>query len=186
MMRSSIDILLWGTLKSWQREMDRQGFDPLAKSLTISNCTVRSPNFGNGTTRSGNTPVCQPRGPCASLDDIQPVGSECSVLICYSHNSHSLFNYSVDSWPWAYASRLWALKRFYCAILATATQAMYHRSGTEYSIRRYSSVMVILYIVQDSLLLRTLLVITEWISNTLLHRKSYKRLLPSPTTRPLK
>jgi len=25
--------------------------------LTISNCTVRSPNFGNGTTRSSNTPV---------------------------------------------------------------------------------------------------------------------------------
>jgi len=41
--------------------------------------------------------TCQPRGPCASLDDVQPAGSECSVLICYSHNSHSLFNYSVDS-----------------------------------------------------------------------------------------
>ena len=25
------DILLWGTPKSWQREMDRQGFDPLDK-----------------------------------------------------------------------------------------------------------------------------------------------------------
>jgi len=25
--------------------------------ITISNCTVRNPNFGNGTTRSGNTPV---------------------------------------------------------------------------------------------------------------------------------
>jgi len=29
-----IDILLFGTPKSWQREMDRQGFDPLAKTVT--------------------------------------------------------------------------------------------------------------------------------------------------------
>jgi len=29
-----IDILLWGTPKSWQREMDCQGFDLLAKTLT--------------------------------------------------------------------------------------------------------------------------------------------------------
>jgi len=29
-----IDILLLGTPKSWQREMDRQGFDPLAKTVT--------------------------------------------------------------------------------------------------------------------------------------------------------
>lgn len=29
-----IDILLFGTPKSWQREMDCQGFDPLAKTVT--------------------------------------------------------------------------------------------------------------------------------------------------------
>jgi len=29
-----IDILPFGTPKSWQREMDRQGFDPLAKTVT--------------------------------------------------------------------------------------------------------------------------------------------------------
>jgi len=29
-----INILLFGTPKSWQREMDRQGFDPLAKTVT--------------------------------------------------------------------------------------------------------------------------------------------------------
>jgi len=29
-----IDILLFGTPKSWQREMDRQGFDPLARTVT--------------------------------------------------------------------------------------------------------------------------------------------------------
>ena len=29
-----IDILLFGTPKSWQREMDRQGFDPLASTVT--------------------------------------------------------------------------------------------------------------------------------------------------------
>ena len=50
---------------------------------------------------------CQPRGHCASVDD-HGAGSECSVLIHYSHNSHSLFIYSVDlsrsSWPWAHAS----------------------------------------------------------------------------------
>jgi len=28
-----IDILLFGTPKSWQRKMDRQGFDPLAKTV---------------------------------------------------------------------------------------------------------------------------------------------------------
>jgi hypothetical protein len=27
-----LDIVLWGTPKSWQREMDRQGFDPLTKT----------------------------------------------------------------------------------------------------------------------------------------------------------
>jgi len=50
---------------------------------------------------------CQPRGHCASVDD-HGAGSECSLLIYYSHNLHSLFSYSVDlvrsSWPWAYAS----------------------------------------------------------------------------------
>jgi len=29
-----IDILLFGTPKSWQREMDRQGFDPVASTVT--------------------------------------------------------------------------------------------------------------------------------------------------------
>ena len=38
---------------------------------------------------------CQPRGHCASVDD-HGAGSECSVLIYYSHNLHSLFSYSVD------------------------------------------------------------------------------------------
>ena len=28
-----IDILLFGTPKSWQREMDRQGFDPLDNTI---------------------------------------------------------------------------------------------------------------------------------------------------------
>jgi len=39
--------------------------------------------------------LCQPRGHCASVD-AHGAGSECSVLIYYSHNSHSLSNYSVD------------------------------------------------------------------------------------------
>jgi len=29
-----IDMLLFGTPKSWQREIDRQGFDPLARTVT--------------------------------------------------------------------------------------------------------------------------------------------------------
>jgi len=62
---------------------------------------------------------CQPRGLCASLDDVQPAGSKCSVLIYYSHNSNSLFNYSVDvsldGWPWAYASNRWIV--LLCVIL---------------------------------------------------------------------
>jgi len=33
---------------------------------------------------------CQPRGHCASVDD-HGAGSECSVLIYHSHDSHSLF-----------------------------------------------------------------------------------------------
>jgi len=44
---------------------------------------------------SKNAP-CQPRRQCASVDNVDAAGSECSVLIYYSHNSHSLFNYSVD------------------------------------------------------------------------------------------
>jgi len=49
-------------------------------------------SLSQGQPTSGN---CQPRGHCASVDD-HGAGSECSVLICYSHNSHSLSNYSVD------------------------------------------------------------------------------------------
>ena len=28
-----LDIILWGTPKSWQKEMDRQGFDPLDQTI---------------------------------------------------------------------------------------------------------------------------------------------------------
>jgi len=38
---------------------------------------------------------CQPRGQCASVDD-RGASSECKPLIYCSHNSHSLFSYSVD------------------------------------------------------------------------------------------
>jgi len=102
------------------------------------------------------TGECQPRGPCASSDDVQPAGSECSVLIYHSHNSHSLFNYSVYIWPWDIASRLWALKWFHCANIATVHSV--NRSGTEFGITTLaiSSVMVILYNVQESLLLNDL------------------------------
>jgi len=44
-----IDILLFGTPKSWQREMDRQGFDPLAKTVAevveFMGCTKMSEDF---------------------------------------------------------------------------------------------------------------------------------------------
>jgi len=39
---------------------------------------------------------CQPRGQCASVDDVDAASSECKPLIYCSHNSHSLSNYSVD------------------------------------------------------------------------------------------
>ena len=39
---------------------------------------------------------CQPRGQCASVDDVDAASSECIPLIYCSHNSHSLSNYSVD------------------------------------------------------------------------------------------
>ena len=37
---------------------------------------------------------CQPRGQCASVDD-RGASSECKPLIYCSHNSHSLFSYTV-------------------------------------------------------------------------------------------
>jgi len=40
--------------------------------------------------------VCQPRGQCASVDDVDAASSECKALIYCTHNLHSLFNYSVD------------------------------------------------------------------------------------------
>jgi len=40
-------------------------------------------------------PDCQLTGHCASVDD-HGAGGECSVPICCSHNSHSLFSCSAD------------------------------------------------------------------------------------------
>jgi len=57
-----IAILLFGTPKSWQREMDRQEFDPRAKTVTNSKSTASSTKFGNRPTRSGNTKT-EPRRP---------------------------------------------------------------------------------------------------------------------------
>jgi len=46
-----IDILLFGTPKSWQREMDRQGFDPLASTVTqvveFMECIEMSEDFNS-------------------------------------------------------------------------------------------------------------------------------------------
>jgi len=70
--------------------------------------------------------VCQLRGQCASVDD-RGASSECKPLIYCSHNSHSLFSYTVIlarlELTMGFCCRLWALKRFYCATLATATHA---------------------------------------------------------------
>jgi len=52
-----INILLFGTPKSWQRKTDRQGFDPLARTVTNSKSTASSTKFGNRPTRSGNTKI---------------------------------------------------------------------------------------------------------------------------------
>ena len=51
--------------------------------------------IGNNTPLTDSNCWCQPRGHCASVDD-RGAGSECSVLIYYGHNSHSLFSYTVD------------------------------------------------------------------------------------------
>jgi len=58
-----IDILLFGTPKSWQREMDHQGFDPLASSpsevVAFMECIEMSEDFdGNKKT----TKVAQGKG----------------------------------------------------------------------------------------------------------------------------
>jgi len=45
--------------------------------------------------RSRLVKECQPRGQCASVDDVDAASSECKALIYCSHNSHSLFSYSV-------------------------------------------------------------------------------------------
>jgi len=58
-----IDILLFGAPKSWQREMDHQGFDPLAKTVTeaveFMECIAMSEDFDgdkkvNAMTKKGN------------------------------------------------------------------------------------------------------------------------------------
>jgi len=73
-----INILLWGTPKSWQRQMDRQGFDPLAKTLTevaeFMECIKMSEDFdgdrkvaavtkkGNNKTKANNKGSLGPDG----------------------------------------------------------------------------------------------------------------------------
>jgi len=52
-------------------------------------------------------PYCQPRGQCVSVDD-RGASSECKPLIYCSHNSHSLFSYTVI------LARLELTMGFYC------------------------------------------------------------------------
>jgi len=68
--------------------------------------------------------------------DDHTAGSECSVLIHYSHNSHSLSNYPVDVAlevvDHGHVSLGYEHPRFYCAFNSHSAYAKYHRSGTEF------------------------------------------------------
>jgi len=105
---------------------------------------------------------CQPKGQCASVD-YRGASSECKPLIYCSHNSHSLSNYSVDislvSWPWDYVAGYEHL-RFHCAF---NSHSVYANVPQERCAPSWSSCTMY----SDSLLLSNLLVIAEWISNTL-------------------
>jgi len=90
-------------------------------------------------------PLCQPRGQCASVDDVDGAGSECSVLIYYSHNSHSLFSYSVDlvlaRVDHGHMSLGYELStRSNVLTTVSSARCMHCRSGTELAV---GSVMVI-------------------------------------------
>ena len=68
------------------------------------------------------------------MDD-HGAGSECSVLIYYSHNSHSLFNYSVDVAlevvDHGHMSLGYELStRSNVLTTVSSTRYMYYRSGT--------------------------------------------------------
>jgi len=105
---------------------------------------------------------CQPRGHCASVDD-HGAGSECSVLICCSHNSHSLFSHSVDLVLVDHGHMRLGCEhpRFCCA----CHSQFYTAHALQKRCRIFSAVTALswsfLYILQESLLLTNLLVIVE-------------------------
>jgi len=69
--------------------------------------------------------------------DDHGAGSECSVLIYYSHNLHSLFSYSVDLVLVDHGHMRLGYEhpRFYCAYYSQSTQYMYYKSGAEFARR---------------------------------------------------
>jgi len=74
--------------------------------------------------------------------DDRGAGSECSVLIYYGHNSHSLFSYTVDLEAVDHGHmRLGYELSNGSTVHAIALCTVHYRSGAE--CRRYSSVMVI-------------------------------------------
>jgi len=109
---------------------------------------------------------CQPRGQCASVDDVHGASSECNPLIYCSHNSHSLSNYSVDisldSWPWDSTVGYELSNGSNVHSIASVHSVLQKRCRTFSPLALSWS---FLYIVQDSLLLENLPVITEWISS---------------------
>jgi len=108
--------------------------------------------------------TCQPRGHCASVDD-HTAGSECSVLIYYSHNSHSLSNYSVDVAlevvDHGHMSLGYEPNGSTVLTTVSSTRYMYYKSGAEFSLAPLALSWSSCTMYSDSLLLETYLVITE-------------------------
>jgi len=92
--------------------------------------------------------------------DDHGAGSECSVLIYYSHNLHSLFSYSVDLVLVDHGHmRLGYELSTRSNVLTTvsSTRYMYHKSGAEFAVTALS--WSFLYNLQESLLLENLLLV---------------------------
>jgi len=73
--------------------------------------------------------------------DDHGAGSECSVLTYYSHNSHSLFSYTVDLEVVDHGHMRSGYEPNGSTVHTIALYTECYKSGAEY--RRYSSVMVI-------------------------------------------
>ena len=108
-----VDILLFGTPKSWQREMDRQGFDPLAKTpaevvafmeriemsedfdadkkvVKVNNQKTNNNKKKNTSTGSGGSKYCMLHGNCShSTEECNTLKAEAKKLKGNSYGNNS-------------------------------------------------------------------------------------------------